>query len=672
MSTSPPPTTNPSRSQSRSQPTSGRPKARRRPTEFTLPDGTKVLVALPSDADKLRKKHSKHASSQIEVVIHGSEQHTSLLQQAREHHERRAEAMRERLGADLLEEWDALRQELCDMQRMMERAVDHGSRLNANFEKFGFDAQLRTFGDELDAREEGRGRGGMSDDEETQVGGDAVSSSSGTDWGERRGGTTVKLFRRPVIKQYFHRGLLWRSSEETKVMSFELFFDLLYVGIIAINGDNASEEADGRGLLRFVVTFGMSWKIWNDVQQFVSWFDSDDVAHRVEIVFLIACLIGVTTNTLQTFNEHYDTYSQLVGFFLAARLFQALHAAYIGHMLPLVRAMMLCQILLILAAAALWIASIHVEMPSRLGLTFTALAIELFGSAIPLGLFRYGRTHNTSFAARIERFFDFYPAINIEHKVERTNAFVSLVLGYSVVGVLFQNAGYGLNAFLGKAILGLVQAFVFNWLYFEVDGTNIHTHAIRRHVKSAFLWHNAHLTFIMGYILASAALSKLVVATDCPDSPAETLTEFYQQRSEEHVVLGLRFYYCTGLAVALLSMGLIALSHEHKLPLTCRLPKWVRLANRLAVCVILFTLPAAQEVNSLNLVGITTSLSVWVLLVELWGKSCPDEAFWGDAKACSYTARCSKRDLEDAMKSNGEVDVRELEKSEKTGAMDVS
>lgn len=381
---------------------------------------------------------------------------------------------------------------------------------------------------------------------------------------------------------------------------------------------------------------------------------------------------SVTTNTLQTFNEHYDTYSQLVGFFLTARLFQALHAAYIGFMLPLVRAMMISQILLVLVAAALWIASIYVEMPSRLGLTFTALAIELFGSTIHVGLFRYSRTHNTPFANRIERFFDFYPAINIEHKVERTNAFVSLVLGYSVVGVLFQNAGYGLNAFLGKAVLGLVQAFVFNWLYFEVDGTNVHTHAIRRHVNAAFLWQNAHLTFIMGYILASAALSKLVVAADCRDSPAETLTELYRGRSEEHVAIGLRFYYCTGLSVALLSMGLIAFSHEHKLPITCRLPKWVRLANRLAVCVILFALPAAQEVNSLNLISITTCLSVWVLLVELWGKSCPDEAFWGDAKPCCYTARCSRRELEDAMKSDGEVDVLELGKSEKTGGMDVS
>ena len=64
------------------------------------------------------------------------------------------------------------------------------------------------------------------------------------------------------------------------------------VGIIAINGDHAAEEANGHELLRFVVTFAMSWRIWSDVQQVVSWFKTDDILQRVEILFLIACLVG--------------------------------------------------------------------------------------------------------------------------------------------------------------------------------------------------------------------------------------------------------------------------------------------------------------------------------------------------------------------------------------------
>lgn len=38
-------------------------------------------------------------------------------------------------------------------------------------------------------------------------------------------------------------------------------------------------------------------------------------------------------------------------------------------------------------------------------------------------------------------------AVNIEHKTERTGAFVSLVFGYSVVSLLYQNqASFGMNA----------------------------------------------------------------------------------------------------------------------------------------------------------------------------------------------------------------------------------
>ena len=39
-------------------------------------------------------------------------------------------------------------------------------------------------------------------------------------------------------------------------------------------------------------------------------------------------------------------------------------------------------------------------------------------------------------------------------------------------------------SFYGKAVLGLIQAFAFNMIYFEIDSTNIFTHAIRRHYVS--------------------------------------------------------------------------------------------------------------------------------------------------------------------------------------------
>lgn len=36
----------------------------------------------------------------------------------------------------------------------------------------------------------------------------------------------------------------------------------------------------------------MSWKIWSDITLILSWFETDDVFTRLEILFEIACLLG--------------------------------------------------------------------------------------------------------------------------------------------------------------------------------------------------------------------------------------------------------------------------------------------------------------------------------------------------------------------------------------------
>lgn len=76
------------------------------------------------------------------------------------------------------------------------------------------------------------------------------------------------------MRQYFHKGLLWRASGTEEVASFELFVDLLYVGLIAIMGDTASEHPSGDSLLRFAIAFILSYKIWGDLALMISWFET--------------------------------------------------------------------------------------------------------------------------------------------------------------------------------------------------------------------------------------------------------------------------------------------------------------------------------------------------------------------------------------------------------------
>lgn len=166
----------------------------------------------------------------------------------------------------------------------------------------------------------------------------------------------------------------------------------------------------------------------------------------------------------------------------------------------------------------------------------------------------------------------------------------------------------------------------------------------------------AHLPFIMSYVVATAGLSKLVVASDVPNAPPKSLTDFYAHRSESHLPPGgIRLFYCVGLGLSLALMGVIAFCHDHKLPPTCRVPKPLRLANRALVAAAVCALAAVPErsLTSLGLVAATTGMVAWVLLVETYGRSCPEETWFGEDGGCKrrYMARCSRRRLEEVVRS---------------------
>jgi low temperature requirement protein LtrA len=152
----------------------------------------------------------------------------------------------------------------------------------------------------------------------------------------------------------------------------------------------------------------------------------------------------------------------------------------------MVRAAMICSAGASFLPGFIWIGSIYVEEPNRQALIWIAIVLDIFGPVMLVLFQRGGPWMGDRLSTWIKARFEFIPGANIEHKIERTNAFVGLVFGYSVVALLYQSAvPFGINAFFGKASLGLIQSFTFNWLYFEIDTFNMHTHAIRRHFLSS-------------------------------------------------------------------------------------------------------------------------------------------------------------------------------------------
>jgi low temperature requirement protein LtrA len=542
---------------------------------------------------------------------------------------------------------------------------EHAVQLDANFSKYGYSAHLRT-------RDSGDEDGGSIRD----------STFDKETWhAGRKLGETMRFYQKPIVRQYFHKGLLWRAREAQEVASYELFIDLFYVGIIAVTGDTAAEHPDGQSLLRFVITFIMGWKFWTDISLLISWFDSDDVLRRCSVLFILTCLLGFTTNMVDAF-EH--TYTPLVAFYVTARLYLIVSLFWYSYQIPMVRASMIGNGAIALIPVALWIGSIHVEEPSRQGLIWIAIVFDLFGGFLLIMARMPGieRQLPASWKERLE----FYPGVNIEHRIERTNAFVTLVFGSCVLGILYQSSSaMGVNAFFGKAVLGLVQAFIFNWIYFEIDSFNLHTHAIRRHVwtgrhlvrltpikltcGTAMAWYCVHLPFIMSFVLSAGALAVLVRAHDCPNAEVDTLYETFVGRSEDHISQGLVWYYCGGLGVSLICLALIAWSHTHRKIPNQRIKKNFRLLFRVVVAVVIICLPLAH-LDSLELVATTTALIACVLVLELVGSTCWGESFWWNTNCgrnkCTYSAKCGvkKEEIEESLKNGTVLNVEEIARRE--------
>lgn len=197
--------------------------------------------------------------------------------------------------------------------------------LDANFSKFGYSAHLRTKDVDSSPSSIAEGQG---------------SHQLSKGWNDsRHSEQRLKFWKRPVVRQYFHKGLLWRSKESGKVASFELFIDLLYVGIIGVIGDTASEDATALSLLHFTITYLMSWRMWADIATTINWFETGDIVQRLGILLYLTCL-GFTVNIASAFQS---TYTAMVAFYLAERMFQGLFFIWVATLVTTVKGVMVGQ-----------------------------------------------------------------------------------------------------------------------------------------------------------------------------------------------------------------------------------------------------------------------------------------------------------------------------------------
>jgi hypothetical protein len=189
------------------------------------------------------------------------------LKQTHSHHKHRRNTLRQMHGATF-DECENINRELDHLSTELHRLTEHDVSLDATFSKYGYGAHLRTYDQSLHTT--------CSEASSEETGKSPCPKISDSPIREDK--NSPKFYRQPVIRQYFHKGLLWRASGLEEVGPFELFVDLLYVGIISIIGERASAIPTGEHLHRYIIFFILTWKIWNDLMLSISWFETGMVS----------------------------------------------------------------------------------------------------------------------------------------------------------------------------------------------------------------------------------------------------------------------------------------------------------------------------------------------------------------------------------------------------------
>lgn len=184
-------------------------------------------------------------------------------------------------------------------------------------------------------------------------------------------------------------------------------------------------------------------------------------------------------------------------------------------------------------------------------------------------------------------------------------------------------------------------AFNLNWMYFDSQACKHFVHALRRHWFTSFLFTMLHLPLCMTLLLASSAISRLVVSNDVTAVPegAEGAT------GEGEAVgggRGLIWFFGAGLGAAICVMAMIGLlhksiddditslldhsdkhTHKHDPATTAKtmrvhrtISRRVTLSIRVAAGVVMILLPLKHGLTSMEYLAIYMGITAFLIIAE--------------------------------------------------------
>ncbi|MDZ4770544.1 MAG: low temperature requirement protein A [Chloroflexota bacterium] len=278
--------------------------------------------------------------------------------------------------------------------------------------------------------------------------------------------------------------------DHRQVTFLELFYDLVYVVIIAELTHSLANHVDLEHLLQFSFLFVIVWWAWLNGTFYYELHGNDDIRTRVFTFAQMLCVMSMAVFA------HDAIGSTSIGFAISLGAFQLI-LTYMwwrtGVHDPDHNPISVPYTYAYLTVTTLFFASIFVEPPIRWYLWAFATLIAIL---MPLLVFVLGR-NNPVAQKHLEI------ASRASHSlVERFGLFTIIVIGEVIVNVVQGIAGqeqltWGVGAI---AVLSMVVAFAIWWLYFDTV-----SHRLPRQQFWSALWMYTHLPVTGGIAMIGAA-----------------------------------------------------------------------------------------------------------------------------------------------------------------------
>ncbi|RHZ88764.1 hypothetical protein Glove_21g57 [Diversispora epigaea] len=476
-----------------------------------------------------------------------------------------------------------------------------------------------------------------------------------------------RLMRKPRVRQYWHKGTLHREADERHASYTELFWDLIFVAVVRNLGHTLVSDISGTNVERFILTF------------------SEDLVEKFIILWEMILVIVMGTHASDIVHSSSVTF---ITSYVIARLSLALLYIVYAVWIPVFRTVFIGYIWGIIIPCTIWFIAIFTPSDNVNIVIWVAISIEFsWQGFIPLYHRHFAKnpanhihtrdfdrvdtpnesiensvssptnistphiamkTRGTEFQWKWTDMFSFLKhseyrtALNIEHWSERIGLFAIIAVGESILGVLYVSTNAYPDGQLAKAILGLIIAYSIHWIYFDVDASRQFQHALRRHVFTGVLFILVHFPLIMSLIAFGSSLGSVMTVIDYEENHASIVEDsdvsshllYGREVSSESTITEfpepLAWLFCASLAIAMYSMAIIGILHKGLDSVSLmRIPKYQRIALRFVVGTIFLLLPLAH-LNTLNLIAIIASLSIFLVVIEAYGRLRSDLPLFGN------------------------------------------